>query len=143
MNDRFQSRAVRFQSSAIVIAAVITTSGAVIAACIQAGWIGKPPSNAVASLSNTEAGKQAYFTGVIEPISDTIQQRQPPIATPIGGAKTASYLLDAPADPRQTAAPSGSAKNVTSTGEQRAVLSNSSLWRPDWSTLPRKLQGGK
>jgi hypothetical protein len=48
MNDHNQSRAVHLQSSAIVMAAVITTIGAITAAIIQSGWLGKSPA---ASLS--------------------------------------------------------------------------------------------
>ena len=41
MSDQNQTSAMRLQSSAIVVAAMITTSGAVIAACIQTGLIGR------------------------------------------------------------------------------------------------------
>ena len=42
MSDQVHPNAVRLQSSAIVVAALITTLGAVTAACIQTGIFGKP-----------------------------------------------------------------------------------------------------
>jgi hypothetical protein len=72
MNDQNQNSAIRLQSSAIVVAALITGSGAVIAACIQTGLIGRPfdPPLAVSMLEPTPKPAQATFTGTIEPLAD-------------------------------------------------------------------------
>lgn len=48
MSDHLQTKAVRVQSSAIVLAAVITTGGAVTSAFIQTGLLGKLSPMAVA-----------------------------------------------------------------------------------------------
>ncbi len=57
MSDHLQARAVRVQSSAIVVAAVITTCGAVTSALIQSGWSTKlsTPSTFVAEKPLPEA----------------------------------------------------------------------------------------
>jgi hypothetical protein len=47
MNDKFQLNPARSQSSAVVSAALITTMGAVTAACIQSGWILRPSDSPV------------------------------------------------------------------------------------------------
>jgi len=73
MSEHSQSGAVRFQSVALVMAALITTGGAVTSAFIQAGWIGRPstdskPSAETATASKPTAAKpQAFFAGTIEP----------------------------------------------------------------------------
>jgi hypothetical protein len=60
------TRAVRWQSSAIVVAALISTTGAVSSALIQTGWFGKSPAVAadVSPLQPTTV--HAAFTGAIE-----------------------------------------------------------------------------
>jgi hypothetical protein len=67
MSEHSHSGAVRFQSMALVMAALITTAGAVTSAFIQAGWVGRSRAES-ASLSSPVAAKpQAFFAGTIEP----------------------------------------------------------------------------
>jgi hypothetical protein len=72
MSEHNQSGAVRFQSMALVMAAMITTGGAVTSAFIQAGWVGKPsadgkPGAETAIATRPIASKpQAFFAGTIE-----------------------------------------------------------------------------
>lgn len=66
MTDQHQSRAMRVQSSAIVLAAAITTTGAVTSALIQAVGIDKSPPAEVASLQPHAAAARPTFTASIQ-----------------------------------------------------------------------------
>src|SRR5262249_57944575 len=63
MSEHSHSGAVRFQSMALVMAALITTGGAVTSAFIQAGWVGRPRAES----ASVAAKPQAFFAGTIEP----------------------------------------------------------------------------
>jgi hypothetical protein len=67
MSEHSQSGAVRFQSVALVMAALITTGGAVTSAFIQAGWVGKPSAETASAGRPVAAKPQAFFAGTIEP----------------------------------------------------------------------------
>jgi hypothetical protein len=69
------SKVGHWQSSALVVAALITTSGAVSSALIETGWFGKRQ----ASVSDAPAAEvsfakppmpQAAFAGIIEPVKE-------------------------------------------------------------------------
>src|SRR5215471_14249594 len=66
MSEHNHSGAVRFQSVALVMAALITTGGAVTSAFIQAGWIGKPIPETASASRPVAAKPQAFFAGTIE-----------------------------------------------------------------------------
>ena len=53
MNDQHHSSGVSAQSTAIVMAALITMVGAVTAALIQTGWFGKPETVSIAPATDT------------------------------------------------------------------------------------------
>jgi hypothetical protein len=60
MSDQLhQAKAVRVQSSAIVVAAVITTCGAVASALIQTGLTGKSTSSAASGSATFAASRRA------------------------------------------------------------------------------------
>jgi hypothetical protein len=67
MSEHSQSGAVRFQSMALVMAALITTGGAVTIAINQAGWIGRPSAETASAIPPIAAKPQAFFAGTIEP----------------------------------------------------------------------------
>ena len=69
--DHSQHRAIRLQSSALVLAALITTAGAVSSAFIQSGWFGKPAASAVVASAHQVTPKPlASFVGTIEPMAE-------------------------------------------------------------------------
>jgi hypothetical protein len=78
MIDQHHAKVVTLQSSAVVLAALITTMGAIGAACIQTGWIGRPalttaataPTATIASRT-TPPTAQVSFLGTIEPAERT------------------------------------------------------------------------
>lgn len=96
MSEQNHPSAVKVQSSAIVLAALITTTGAITASCIQTGLISKSPTVAVASsqMSATNSPtstfatptptpaptRQVSFLGTIEPVKETTYFASPPSA---------------------------------------------------------------
>jgi hypothetical protein len=70
-HDHSQHRAIRLQSTALVLAALITTTGAVSSAFIQSGWFGKTnPSTTIASALPATPQALASFVGTIEPLNE-------------------------------------------------------------------------
>ena len=87
MIDQIQSRTIPIQSWGIVLAALITNLGVVIAACIQTGWIGRPSSATVIALPSS---RQATETWAIDPpIERGFDISQP------AAANTPAYLTGA------------------------------------------------
>ena len=95
MKEQNPHSAVKVQSSAIVLAAMITTAGAITASCIQTGLISKSLTVAVASSQTsgwngpvptfaaptpTTTTRQASFLGTIEPVKETTYFASPPSA---------------------------------------------------------------
>jgi hypothetical protein len=71
MSDQLhQAKAVRVQSSAIVVAAVITTCGAVASALIQTGITGRPTSSPVGGSATFAANTSASVSSPIESVPD-------------------------------------------------------------------------
>jgi hypothetical protein len=69
------SKVGHWQSSALVVAALITTSGAISSALIETGWIGKRAGMMgdapAAEVSFTKpSAPQAAFAGIIEPVKE-------------------------------------------------------------------------
>jgi hypothetical protein len=64
------SHAARWQSSALVVAALITTGGAVSSALIQTGWFGKSSTLPIELPSLNAPQPQAAFAGFIEPVRE-------------------------------------------------------------------------
>jgi hypothetical protein len=73
MIDQTQSRAIPAQSSAIVLSALITTWGVVLAACIQKGWIEKPAPAVFVLPQPSSPIAKASFTGAIEALPEVRQ----------------------------------------------------------------------
>ena len=67
MFDQIPSRTVPIQSWAMVLAALITNLGVVIAACIQSGWIGKPSSVRSLLRPSSPVNSRASEIGAIDP----------------------------------------------------------------------------
>jgi hypothetical protein len=87
MSDQIHPAAVRLQSSAMVAAAIITTLGAVMAACIQTGWMSKAPAINVGGSSPSASQVIAEPFSFVEkqrynsvPPVDHISRPSPPIA---------------------------------------------------------------
>src|SRR4029079_4350202 len=71
MSDQLhQTKAVRVQSSAIVVAAVITTCGAVASALIQTGQTGKATSSAAGGSATFAATPGASVNSPVEPVPE-------------------------------------------------------------------------
>ena len=71
MSDQLhQAKAVRVQSSAIVVAAVITTCGAVASALIQTGLTGKSTSSAAGGSATFAANTSASVSSPVEPVPE-------------------------------------------------------------------------
>ena len=70
MFNATQARTLSVQSSAIVLAALITTCGVVISACIQTGWISKPSSVVSVLPQPPPKTARAFFTGSVQPIQE-------------------------------------------------------------------------
>jgi hypothetical protein len=93
-HDHSQHRAIRLQSTALVLAALITTAGAVTSAFIQSGWLGKTNrSTAIASAHPATPTALASFVGTIEPLAEM------PVATsgPVPPAAFSGTSRSAPA----------------------------------------------
>ncbi len=134
MSDNAQHGAARLQSSAMVVAAFITTLGAITAACIQTGLIVRPPAG---SLMHSEQAAnfarqdlpvaQASFLGTIEPYHEATSQNwgvAPAMSMPSNSSEVATtitassartpQLLDAPtAKPVSQPWPSDGASSAT------------------------------
>src|SRR5689334_17853294 len=78
MSESGHSGAVRLQAAALILAAFVTTAGAVTSAFIQSGWI-KPSSVSVA-VSRADDKPVATFTGIIEPV-DSVSTANDAFAT--------------------------------------------------------------
>lgn len=123
------SRAVRWQATAVVVAALISTTGAISSALIQTGWIGKassvrPPAEpAPPQFSATLS--QASFTGAIEPLNSVATAAAEPlpvISRPKPTAVAATYISQPLLSPQPVKA---SAKGI------------------DWGAIPRFFSGTK
>ncbi len=170
MNDHPQTKAVRVQSSAIVLAAIITTCGAVTSALIQTSFPGKPSSPTVAAAQSSLPTKTPAYIAeamdVPQELALAISQPAPPrpqtFATP---AATVSFHAPV-ADSKPTAATDNNSQawNVEKpelSPAQSAARPLVSPWyylqQParteargdaaktakkgfDWSTIPRWLQ---
>ncbi len=89
MTDHSQNRAIRLQSSALVLAALITTAGAITSAVIQSGWLSKPDAaTAIATPRSAPAKPLASFVGTIELLSEL----PIPLATTTSPALSATSL---------------------------------------------------
>ena len=107
MIDQIQSRTIPIQSWAMVLAALITNLGVVIAAFIQSGWIGKPYS-ASFTAGHSPVSSQASEAETIDPPNELGFDISQPAA-----ANTPAYLTGAtqgsvqgPAtDPQPTSSP--------------------------------------
>jgi hypothetical protein len=108
MFDQIPSRTVPIQSWAMVLAALITNLGVVIAACIQSGWIGKPSSVTVIAPPSSPVNSRASEIGAIDPPNELGFAISQPAA-----ANTPAYLTGATqgsgqapaADPQPTPSP--------------------------------------
>jgi len=90
MIDQLQSRTIPIQSWAMVLAALITNLGVVIAAFIQSGWIEKPYSASFPAPQSARAIFQASETGAI----DSLNERDVAISQP-AAANTPAYIAGA------------------------------------------------
>ena len=108
MIDQLQSRTIPIQSWAMVLAALITNLGVVIAAFIQSGWIEKPYSASFPAQKPYPVNSQASEAGAIDPPNETGFNISQPAA-----ANTPAYLTGATqgsvhvptADPQPTSSP--------------------------------------
>jgi hypothetical protein len=153
MTEQNHTRAVHLQSSAVVLAALITTCGAVTAALIQTGWIRRPPPEPVASLSKQPASPidrtaalerwsvpresteiiepsvspehttVASFTGAIEPLAER----------PLGTTQMAAVTVAQPtSDPTS---PSATKWNTNYSPNLLPSHSISGTWASPWDAL--------
>jgi hypothetical protein len=90
MIDQLQSRTIPIQSWAMVLAALITNLGVVIAAFIQSGWIEKPYSASFPAQKPYPVNSQASEAGAIDPPNETGFNISQPAA-----ANTPAYLTGA------------------------------------------------
>ena len=106
MSDQLhQARAVRVQSSAIVMAAVITTCGAVTSALIQTGVTVKPVPAAANGPGSIAAG--AWSGGAVELAPETTPDRAPAAANLPAVLTTAAVAFHAPVELPASGGPSG------------------------------------
>ncbi len=138
MSDEYQVRAIRTQSSAVVSAALITTMGAVTAACIQSGWIGRPADPAASSMATatprtTFMEPQSTFRiPVLPPAPAQRVTADKPVFEPH------STILQAEPALRPVASSNwGPATNTLA--QDRPKKSGFRLW--DWSAMTRFLFG--
>jgi hypothetical protein len=137
MSEHSHSGAVRFQSMALVMAALITTAGAVTSAFIQAGWIGRT-SAVSASVSPPVASRpQAFFAGTIEtPRSSSFVAEEPlveikPAVEPV----TLQALVE------QSAAPIGAGRaSASPVGHDSHAEAKPAAKLLDWGVIPRLFQ---
>jgi len=108
MSEHSQSGAVRFQSMALVMAALITTGGAVTSAFIQAGWVGKPSAETAGATPGARAKPQAFFAGTIEAPRSGSLSAEEPLAEIKPSAAVDPAALHALAE--QSAAPMGAGR---------------------------------
>src|SRR5262245_16905584 len=162
---------VRLQSTALVVAALITTGGAVTSAFIQTGWVGKPTSAPAAVSQSPTAKPLAFFTGAIEsPGQRGVLAEQPlaevkavvgpqPVLLPVGATMKASptavpetrmipsgaITSAQPAATKPAAAPTASWASFANplAHEKRADSPppKSASKLFDWPSLPRLFQG--
>ena len=70
MIDQTHTKSMPAHSGPIVFAALITTSGVIVAAFIQSGYFGKPTPPIVAVSQPTLPVAQASFLGTVEPLAE-------------------------------------------------------------------------
>jgi hypothetical protein len=127
------SKAGQWQSSALVVAALITTSGAISSALIETGWFGKRQTSmgeaSVAEASFTQpAAPQAAFAGIIEPVTE-----RP--AAPVAPAQRLQFNTE----PRSQVAPAMYVSKPLVTPAPKAK----SCELIDWKAIPRFFKGLK
>jgi hypothetical protein len=128
MSEHSHSGAVRFQSIALVMAALITTAGAVTSAVIQAGWLAKPSAE-TASASPPIAGKpQAFFAGTIEAPRSSLPAAEAPMVEIKPTAEPATFQALA----EQSAAPIGAGRASASPVAHDSHADAKSAGKFDW-----------
>jgi hypothetical protein len=137
MSEHNQSGAVRLQSMALVMAALITTGGAVTSAFIQAGWIGRPAAETATASRPAVAKPQAFFAGTIEPPRPNSLVAEEPMVDIKPTIDPASFA----ALSQQSSAPIGagraSASPVAHDSHADAKPASKLL---DWGVIPRLFQ---
>lgn len=122
---------------ALVMAALITTGGAVTSAFIQAGWIGRPTVETATASPSTIAKPQAFFAGTIEPPRSTSLVAEEPMVDIKPTIDSAPFA----ALSQQSSAPIGagraSASPIAHDSHPEAKPAAKLL---DWGVIPRLFQ---
>jgi len=137
MSEQSHSGAVRFQSVALVMAALITTGGAVTSAFIQTGWLARPSAETAAAVPLASSKPKAFFTGTIEPPRSSSLVAEEPLVEIKPAAESITFQPLA----QQSAAPIGagraSANPMAHDGHADAKPAAKLL---DWGVIPRLFQ---
>ena len=107
MIDQIPTKTIPIQSWAMVLAALITNLGVVIAAFIQSGWIGKPYSASFTAPPSSPVSSQASETGAIDPPNERVFDISQPAAanTPAFLTGVTQVSFQAPANESQPMSP--------------------------------------
>jgi hypothetical protein len=126
MSDQLhQAKAVRVQSSAIVVAAVITTCGAVASALIQTGLTGKSTSSAAGGSATFAANTSASVSSPVEPV--------PEVALPAAQLAAANM-------PASLTRPTCSMQVQAEAVEMQAQAPRQATIRTKWTTAKPELE---
>jgi hypothetical protein len=144
MSDEYQVKAIRTQSTAVVSAALITTIGAVTAACIQSGWISKPIETSALSQPLASTARTTFMEPDRTFKIPVLPPQQPATRVtaerPIIDAR--STVLQAGSSTRRPATPDASwsaSMNPLAQDARPQVKKSTKFW--DWSAMTRFLFG--